>query len=110
MALTNNLRKLVSKQGVITVLAVILAVLMIRNCTQKSGYSLRPSGIKVSGVKPGSIFDLPVRLDCVPGPLKTSAYYTEGLTPGGVCGGQEFVQDQANYTIDGGIGGSLLTQ
>ena len=102
MALTNNLRKLVSKQGVITVLAVILAVLMIRNCTQKSGYSLRPSGIKVSGVKPGSIFDLPVRLDCVPGPLKTSAYYTEGLTP--------FVQDQANYTIDGGIGGSLLTQ
>jgi len=105
-----NLSRLASRSNVTLILAVILAIILVKNCANKSGYSLRPTGIKVSGVKPGSIFDLPVKLDCVPGPLKTSAYYTQGLTPGGVCGGQEFVEDQANYTIDSGIGGSLIGQ
>ena len=105
-----NLSRMTSRSNVTALLAVILAIILLRNCASKSGYSLRPTGIKVSGVKPGSIFDLPVKLDCVPGPLKTSAYYTQGLNPGGVCGDQEFVQDQANYTIDGGIGGSLISQ
>jgi hypothetical protein len=59
-------------------------------------------------VKEGSIFDLPYKLSCVPGPQADASAYTLGLSPGGICGAQKFVADQADYTIDDGIGGSLL--
>jgi len=49
-------------------------------------------------------------MGCVPGPTKEAAYYTKDLTPGGVCGGQALVAAQAEYSILGGIGGSLMEQ
>tara|TARA_R110000803_G_scaffold59125_2_gene117534 strand:- start:113 stop:265 length:153 start_codon:yes stop_codon:yes gene_type:complete len=50
-------------------------------------------------------------LDCVPGPNETASPYTKDLTPGGLCGAQEFVVAQADgYEIVDGIGGSLLDQ
>ena len=52
--------------------------------------------------------DLPYKLSCVPGPQADASPYTKSLTPGGVCGIQEFVNARSNYTITGGIGGSLL--
>ena len=58
---------------------------------------------------PASIFNLKVGLDCVPGPSENSAYYTQGLTPGGLCNSGEYVRDQQrDYAIASGIGGSLL--
>lgn len=58
---------------------------------------------------PKSIFDLKVGLDCVAGPSKDAAYYSQGLTPGGLCGSGEYVRDQErDYVIADGIGGSLL--
>ena len=58
---------------------------------------------------PLDIFGAKSSLKCVPGPDKDAAYYTEDLTPGGMCGDQEFVRDQMrDWTINSGIGGSLF--
>jgi len=58
---------------------------------------------------PKSIFDLKVGLDCVPGPSENAAYYTQGLTPGGLCDSGNYVKDQQrDYAIADGVGGSLL--
>lgn len=56
--------------------------------------------IKVSGPREGSLFDLPVGLDCVAGPSQTASPYSLGLTPGGICGAQEFVVNQSEYVIE----------
>ena len=58
---------------------------------------------------PKSIFDLKVGLDCVAGPSENAAYYSQGLTPGGLCEPGNNVKDQQrDYTIADGVGGSLL--
>jgi hypothetical protein len=58
---------------------------------------------------PASIFETTLGLNCVPGPSKDAAYYTQGLTPGGLCRSGEYVRDQMrDYTITGGLSGSLL--
>jgi len=57
----------------------------------------------------GSIFDVKNNLNCVPGPGADSAYYTQDLTPGGLCGDMNFVKNQQrDFTISSGIGGSLF--
>lgn len=56
--------------------------------------------IKVSGPREGSLFDLPVGLECVAGPSQTASPYSLGLTPGGICGAQEFVVNQSEYVIE----------
>jgi hypothetical protein len=56
-----------------------------------------------------SLFDIKPSLDCTPGPSENAAYYTSGLTPGGLCGDGEFIRGQIrDYSIADGIGGSLL--
>jgi len=58
---------------------------------------------------PASIFDLKIGVDCVPGPSENAAYYTQGLTPGGLCDSGNYVKDQQrDYAIADGVGGSLL--
>jgi hypothetical protein len=58
---------------------------------------------------PTSIFDLKVGLNCVAGPSEDAAYYSQGLNPGGLCNSGEYVRDQQrDYAIASGIGGSLL--
>jgi hypothetical protein len=47
------------------------------------------------------------KIECVPGSAQ-SAYYTKSLTPGGICGDQEFIKKRADAKIIGGIGGSLI--
>ena len=91
----------------------IIVVLILMKLMNKSGYSdqLQPTSISISQVKPKgaqSIFDLPYKLNCVPGPDPTASNYTKSLTPGGFCGAGQWVADQANYKITGGIGGNLL--
>lgn len=61
---------------------------------------------------PKSIFGLKGSLACQPsGYNKDSSYYTKSLTPGGLCGDEDYVRNQQrDYEIDSGIGGSLLTK
>ena len=55
-----------------------------------------------------TIMDLEYDMKCTPG-METGAYYTKSLTPGGLCGDQSFVNAAMHkYSIDEGIGGSLL--
>lgn len=55
-----------------------------------------------------SLFDLPVSLECTAGPGPKAAYYSTER-PGGICGDQEAVKSSMRqYTINEGIGGSLL--
>ena len=77
----------------IAVLVVILFVVM----TARSYYEPMPLVIKVKNE--GSFFDLPVQSKCVAGSGEQgeSTYSTQ--RPGGVCGAEKFVREQADYEI-----------
>jgi len=98
--------------GLLNLALALLVIFMFMNCgTKRSTYVLEPRILSTTeptgNVK--SIFDLKYDMTCVPGPNKESAYYTKDLTPGGICGDQQWVASQADgYTITDGIGGSLL--
>ena len=75
------------------------------------GYVLSPQelGVEKKANQPDSIFDLPYKLECVPGPSKKSSYYSIGLNPGGICGDEAWVNGaMSQYKITSGLGGSLL--
>ena len=91
-------------------LLLIVTLFLFRHLGSKSKYVLSPSPVSVGAKATGSLFDLPTKMECVPGPSKEASYYTKDLTPGGICGAQELVDAQASYTITGGIGGSLMDQ
>ena len=92
----------------ITILVLLVVLSMISK--NVSRYTLSPRPIVTDPADMANdLFNLPYKLDCVPGPQGTASYYTKDLTPGGVCGAQEFVRSQAeDYKIISGIGGSLL--
>jgi len=106
---TNKVKKFFSDPTVIIIITLLVVFCVL--CNSKSLYRLSPSPLTVSApsAPKDGIFGLPYSLKCVPGPQASAGYYTKDLTPGGVCGAQKFVEDQAgNYQITGGIGGSLL--
>ncbi len=88
--------------SIVTLMLIISALTAMRNTSM---YQPRP--IKITTVSEKSLFDLEHELDCVPGGPKGSAY-TKGLTPGGLCGAQELIRDHDAYSIEDGIGGSLI--
>jgi len=98
--------------GLFSLILALLVILMFMNCGgTKSTYVLTPRMVNINKSKGAdkSIFDLKYDLSCVPGPTKSGSYYTKDLTPGGICGAQEWVAEQAEgYTITDGIGGSLM--
>lgn len=107
------------KFGKMMVHAVIIGLLLAILVTLfqgKSGFKsyYAPADIvTVAGpnakADPASIFNMKVGLDCVAGPSEKAAYYSQGLNPGGLCGSGEYVRDQQrDYAIADGIGGSLL--
>lgn len=61
---------------------------------------------------PSSIFDLKNKVGCTASGFNPdSSFYSKSLTPGGLCGDMDFVRNQErDYTIDSGIGGSLLSK
>ena len=67
----------------------------------------QPKPIVIKTVNEDSLFDLDHRVECAPGNAMGSPY-TKSLTPGGLCGAQKIVSDQAGYEIEDGIGGSLI--
>jgi len=94
------------------IIGLLLAILYMQYKSQKSTFEPQPI-VSTPGpgaaAQPKSIFDLPNSLECVAGPGENAAYYSQGLTPGGICGSGEFVRDNLHdYSIEDGIGGSLL--
>ena len=93
---------------------LIVIILFTRVFKGSSQYTLSPvidSGdimVKSNAGEPSEMQNLSYKLECVPGPQETASPYTKSLTPGGICGIQDFVNAQATYTITGGIGESLL--
>lgn len=97
---------------VIQAVIIGLLLLIIWNLWSKpSMYALEPADLTIRGTSggPGSLFDIQPSLACTPGPSAKADYYTRGLTPGGLCGGMNYVHaQQRDYSITSGIGGPLL--
>ena len=93
-------------------LVVVVAVLLYMALNEKprEPYTLSPSQVTVKST--GSIddfFNASYKLECAPSAGEGGAYYTKALTPGGLCDGQDIVNNLMHrYSIEDGIGGSLL--
>lgn len=98
-----------TNRNTLTAIAVVFCLLcvLMTFSSRRSEYQPRPINVEAEEAMPTSIFDLEHKIDCVPGSPQ-SGYYTKSLTPGGICGDQEFVRRQADVKIIGGIGGSLI--
>ena len=94
------------------IIGLLVAILVILVKGRGSSYEPFPLVTQPgpnASADPQSIFDLKNGISCVAGPGEKAAYYSQGLTPGGLCGSGEYVRDQErDYTIADGIGGSLL--
>jgi hypothetical protein len=89
--------------SIIVLILLIVALALTRNI---SAYQPRP--IKIKAISEASIFGLEPSLECTAGSGKEDSPYSVGLTPGGLCGAQQLVDDHAGYAIEDGIGGSLI--
>jgi hypothetical protein len=104
------------KFGKVLVQAVIIGLLVaiLVMLVQGRGSSYEPAPLVTSAgmaatLGPSSLSEIPSSLECTPGPSESASYYTRGLTPGGLCGDGDMVREQIrDFSIDGGIGGSLL--
>jgi hypothetical protein len=98
------------------IVIIALLLLILYQVTMRPGRSFMADlGITSgSGASsgPDSIFGLKNSLKCtVGGYNQNSAYYTKSLTPGGLCGDEDYVRNQQrDFSINSGIGGSLLTK
>lgn len=88
------------------ILYVVIAFLVWKCWSSKntSGHTLSMSPIEIIPVSTCDPTKGEYKMECVPGPEPNASPYTKDLTPGGICGAQECVADNANYTIIGGIG------
>jgi hypothetical protein len=97
-------------QAVIIGLLVAILVMLVqgRGSTYEPAPLMTVAGAQASSA-PSSLTEIPSSLECTPGPSEKAAYYTRGLTPGGLCGDGESIRSQIrDFSIEGGIGGSLL--
>jgi hypothetical protein len=96
------------------IIGLLLAILLTLVKSQRtSGYdaganiSINPGPMVAK--QPESLFSMDNSIQCVAGPSEKADYYSRGLTPGGLCGGSEYVREQIrDYAIVDGVGGSLL--
>jgi hypothetical protein len=95
-----------NRNAVMSIVVLIVAIFLLGAMKNTSKYQPRP--ITVAAVSEDSIFNLEHKLECAPGHTSKGSTYTKSLTPGGVCGAEKLVADQAGYSIEGGIGGSLI--
>lgn len=100
-----NLNK-TSRNGLMYIM-VLMSLISILTIVQGGSSNYQPRPITVNAISEKSIFDLDHKEECVPGSPKGSPY-TKSLTPGGLCGVQDLVNDHAGYSISDGIGGSLI--
>ena len=95
-----------NRNALMTIVALVVVIFLLGMLKNTSKYQPRP--IAIAAVNEKSIFDLEHRLECAPGHTSEGSTYTKSLTPGGVCGAEKLVAEQAGYTIEEGIGGSLI--
>ena len=95
-----------NRNALISIFTLVAVIFVLGIFKTTSKYQPRPSVIKTVNDK--SIFDLEDRIECVPGHTSEGSAYTKSLTPGGLCGAQKLVSEQAGYEIEDGIGGSLI--
>ena len=95
-----------NRNAVMSIFALIVVIFLLGALKNGSGYQPRP--ITIVAMNEKSIFDLEHKLDCAPGHTSEGSTYTKSLTPGGVCGAEKLVAEQAGYSIEEGIGGSLI--
>ena len=96
------------------IIGLLLAILMTLVKSQRtSGFetgaplSINPGPMVAK--QPDNLFGINPSIQCVAGPSEKADYYSRGLTPGGLCGGSEYVREQIrDYAIVDGVGGSLL--
>ena len=101
-----------SSKMIMRLAILVLAVLVLRQFMSRGVSGMRGLMTTSDAGAPGGLFSLNNTIDCTAsGFNKNSSYYSKSLTPGGMCGDMSFIRNQERgYTIDGGIGGSLLAQ
>jgi hypothetical protein len=97
------------KWSKVIIIALLLAILYhVRYPVATSRFAPAPLVTK-SNAPTGDMFELKHSMDCTAGPSEKAAYYSKGMTPGGICGDGDYVRQQIrDYDITEGIGGSLL--
>ena len=110
MSVKNSFQRVCQRHPYVMGFIIFMVLMYVtglgRRCHEK--YTLAPTHVSVDGThSPSGLFELSYNLDCTPG-ANNGAYYTKELTPGGLCGGQAYVEKMANYKITDGIGGSLF--
>ena len=95
-----------NRNAIMSIVALIVVIFLLGAMKNTSRYQPRP--ITIAAVSEESIFNLEHKLECAPGHTSQGSTYTKSLTPGGVCGAEKLVADQAGYSIEDGIGGSLI--
>ena len=95
-----------NRNAIMSIVALIVVIFLLGAMKNISRYQPRP--ITIAAVSEESIFNLEHKLECAPGHTSEGSTYTKSLTPGGVCGAEKLVADQAGYSIEDGIGGSLI--
>lgn len=85
----------------------ILFILLLRSLKIVNNYSAITTSL--GNARPSEFFGVQQSVNCIPGPGPDADYYT-GESMRGLCGGQEVVHKLGHeYSIDSGIGGSLLS-
>lgn len=101
--------KILTQAVIIGLLVAILVMLVQGRGSTYEAAPLVTSPGSAAAVGPKTLADIPSSLECTPGPSEKAAYYTRGLTPGGLCGDGDAIREQIrDFSIEGGIGGSLL--
>jgi hypothetical protein len=95
-----------NRNAIISIFTLIAVIFVLGIFRTTSKYQPRP--IVIKPLNEESIFDLEHRVECAPGHTSEGSTYTKSLTPGGVCGAEKLVSEQAGYEIEDGIGGSLI--
>jgi len=94
-----------NRNAIMSIFVLIVLIFALGAMKSVSKYQPRPITIKTISEK--SLFDLENKVECAAG-YKDGSTYSMGLTPGGLCGAEQLVYEQAEYDIDDGIGGSLI--
>jgi hypothetical protein len=95
-----------NRNALISIFSLIAVIFVLGIFRTTSKYQPRP--IVIKALNEESIFNLEHRVECAPGHTSEGSTYTKSLTPGGVCGAEKLVSEQAGYEIEDGIGGSLI--
>ena len=94
--------------GLFTAVAVYLILFGCGGLMRENYSSLKTSAPKTGDDVVKGFRELPYDIACTPGNEK-GGYYSKSLTPGGICGDQQYINDAMHsYVIEEGIGGNLL--